>query len=414
MISRWPALLLAAVVVAACTPASTPPSALILGLMLPLTGPAASLAREELNGIQIAVDQVNRSGGVAGRQIQLLSRNVNSREATTGAVEQLKRDGAAIVMGTYDSSLSIPAAHAASSAGLVYWETGAVADQLTGEALPNVFRVGPSGSNLGNGSAVFAAEQLAPRLGQAPGRLRISVVQVDDPYGHSVASAALGTAHQLGFTIAGPVTYVAWHPDWDKVFGFLSANRPDIVILASHVPDGIEFRKQMLARGVKVKALIGSTMAECGPDFGRALGADAIGIFASDRPTSGFNPGALNGSALTAYDSLVAAYRQRFRRDPGEEAVSGFSSAWALTHYTLPGARTLETGGISAAAMAQDMPAGSLPNGSGLKFATGSTNLGQNLRSSSVIWQWQGVRKSVTVWPALFATGQIEMVPLPR
>jgi hypothetical protein len=31
-----------------------------------------------------------------------------------------------------------------------------------------------------------------------------------------------------------------------------------------------------------------------------------------------------------------------------------------------------------------------------------------------VIWQWQGVRKSVTVWPALFATGQIEMVPLPR
>ena len=382
--------------------------------MLPLTGPAASLAREELNGIQIAVDRVNRSGGVAGRQIQLLSRNVNSREATTGAVEQLKRDGAAIVMGTYDSSLSIPAAHAASSAGLVYWETGAVADQLTGEALPNVFRVGPSGSNLGNGSAVFAAEQLAPRLGQAPGRLRISVVQVDDPYGHSVASAALGKAHQLGFTIAGPVTYVAWHPDWDKVFGFLSANRPDIVILASHVPDGIEFRKQMLARGVKVKALIGSTMAECGPDFGRALGADAIGIFASDRPTSGFNPGALNGSALTAYDSLVAAYRQRFRRDPGEEAVSGFSSAWALTHYTLPGARTLETGGISAAAMAQDMPAGSLPNGSGLKFATGSTNLGQNLRSSSVIWQWQGVRKSVTVWPALFATGQIEMVPLPR
>jgi branched-chain amino acid transport system substrate-binding protein len=414
VISRWPALLLAAVVVAACTPAATPPSALILGLMLPLTGPAASLAREELNGIQIAVDQVNRSGGVAGRQIQLLSRNVNSREATTGAVEQLKRDGAAIVMGTYDSSLSIPAAHAASSAGLVYWETGAVADQLTGEALPNVFRVGPSGSNLGNGSAVFAAEQRAPRLGQAPGRLRISVVQVDDPYGHSVASAALGTAHRLGFTIAGPVTYVAWHPDWDKVFGFLSANRPDIVILASHVPDGIEFRKQMLARGVKVKALIGSTMAECGPDFGRALGADAVGIFASDRPTSGFNPGALNGSALTAYDSLVAAYRQRFRRDPGEEAVSGFSSAWALTHYTLPGARTLDTGGISAAAMAQDMPAGSLPNGSGLKFATGSTNLGQNLRSSSVIWQWQGVRKSVTVWPALFATGQIEMVPLPR
>jgi branched-chain amino acid transport system substrate-binding protein len=170
----------------------------------------------------------------------------------------------------------------------------------------------------------------------------------------------------------------------------------------------------MLARGVHVKAMIGSTMAQCGPDFGRALGADAIGIFASDRPTSGFNPAALNGDALATYQGLVAAFHQRFHGDPGEEAISGFSSAWALAHYTLPQAKTLDTAGIAAAAMAQDMPAGSLPNGSGLRFARDQQSLGQNLRSSSVIWQWQGVRQSVTVWPALFATGQIEMVPLPR
>jgi branched-chain amino acid transport system substrate-binding protein len=382
--------------------------------MLPLSGPTAALAREELNGIQVAIDEVNRTGGVAGRQIQVVTRDVHTREATASAVAQLKDAGATVVLGTYDSSLSIPAAHAASAAGLVYWETGAVADQLTGEALPNVFRVGPAGSNLGKGSAVFAAEQLAPRLGKTPSELRVSVVQVDDAYGRSVAQAAFGQARQLGFTVAAPVSYSAWHPDWDRVFGIVAASQPDILVLASHVPDGIAFRKAMLERGVHVKAMIGSTMAQCGPDFGRALGADAIGIFASDRPTSGFNPAALSGDALGTYNSLVDVYRQRFHRDPGEEAISGFSSAWALAHYTLPHARSLDTRGITAAAMAEDMPAGSLPNGSGLKFARDDVSLGQNQRSSSVIWQWQGIRKSVTVWPSLFATGQIEMVPLPR
>ena len=414
VIRQRTALLLAALVLSACAPAAAPTDTLVVGLMLPLTGPSAGLAQEELHGIQIALDEVNHAGGAAGKQIKLVTRDVDSREATAGVVDQLKRAGATLVMGSYDSSLSIPAAHAASAAGMVYWETGSVADQLTGEGLPHVFRVGPAGSNLGSGSAIFAADQLAPRLGKSPGQLRVSAVEVDDAYGHSVAAAALSRAQQLGFTVAGPVSYVAWHPDWTRVFDFVNASQPDILVLASHVPDGITFRREMLARGVRVKALIGSTMAECGPDFGRALGADAVGIFASDRPTSGFNPGALDGNALAVYHSLVAAYQARFHRDPGEEAISGFSSAWALGHYTLPRAGAFDTSGISAAAMSQDIPQGSLPNGSGLRFSGGSGDRGQNLRSSSVIWQWQGVRKSVTVWPALFATGQIEMVPLPR
>ena len=414
VIRQRTALLLAALVLSACAPAAAPTDTLVVGLMLPLTGPSAGLAQEELHGIQIALDEVNHAGGAAGKQIKLVTRDVDSREATAGVVDQLKRAGATLVMGSYDSSLSIPAAHAASAAGMVYWETGSVADQLTGEGLPHVFRVGPAGSNLGSGSAVFAAAQLAPRLGKSPSQLRVSVVQVDDAYGHSVAAAALGKAQQLGFAVTGPVTYVAWHPDWTRVFSFVNATRPDILVVASHVPDGIAFRREMLARGVRVQALIGSTMAECGPDFGRALGADAVGIFASDRPTSGFNPGALDGRGLAAYHSLVATYHERFHRDPGEEAISGFSSAWALAHYTLPRAKAFDTTGISEAAMAQDIPQGSLPNGSGLRFSRRPGDLGQNLRSSSVIWQWQGVRKSVTVWPALFATGQIEMVPLPR
>src|SRR4029079_3513543 len=82
-------------------------------------------------------------------------------------------------------------------------------------------------------------------------------------------------------------------PDWRSVMADLAAARPDVLILASHIPDGIAFRQAMLAAGLRVGALIGSTMAECDPDFAGELGSDAIGIFASDRPTAGFQSSAL-------------------------------------------------------------------------------------------------------------------------
>ena len=40
--------------------------------------------------------------------------------------------------------------------------------------------------------------------------------------------------------------------------------------------------------------------------------------------------------------------------------------------------------------------------------------MGQNSRAASVIWQWQGIGNSVTVYPAVFATGTPSFIPLPR
>jgi branched-chain amino acid transport system substrate-binding protein len=394
--------------------ASTP--RLVIGALLPLyaKGYTADQAQEELNGINIVVDEVNRNGGIKGRRIELKVRDVIVREKVEPSIAELRTAGAKVVLGAYSTQLSIPAAQATEAAGLVYWETGAVADQVTGEGLPHVFRVGASGRNLGRGSATFAAEQLAPRLRKDPSAIRVSVVEEHDPYGDSVAQSAISEGHARGLQVLDQISYDAAKPDWDRVFSAVAAQRPDIVILASYVPDGVAFRHEMLARKVKVGALIGSTMAECGPDFGRALGADAVGVFASDRPPHGFNPRALDAQGRAAFDLLVRGYQSRFHKDADEEAISGFASAWALLHDVLPTATGLDRDAIAAAARAQDLADGSLPNGAGLRFATTPDELGQNLRAASVIWQWQGVNHSVTVWPPVFATGEVAMVPLPR
>ena len=74
----------------------------------------------------------------------------------------------------------------------------------------------------------------------------------------------------------------------------------------------------------------------------------------------------------------------------------------------------LGASGLAAAARGLDLPAGTLANGAGVRFATTAAAMGQNTRAASVIWQWQGVRHSVTVYPPVFATGSPGFIPLPR
>ena len=267
------------------------PAPIRVGAVFPISGNAAGLAGQELAGVRMAADLVNADGGVGGRPVELVVRDLEAAREAPAVMAAMRADGIHVVIGAYSSDLSIAASAAADSAGLVYWEAGAVADRLTGRGLPLVFRVGASGTDLGSNSARFAATELAPLLHVAPAALDVAIVNADDAYARSVADAADRTARTAGMPIVSRVSYDPARPDWPAVMKALGAGRPAIIILAAHIPDGIAFRRAMLAAGLRVKALIGSTMAQCDPDFAGELGADAIGVFASDRPTGGFQPG---------------------------------------------------------------------------------------------------------------------------
>ena len=419
-----------------------------IGAVFPLTSNAADLVGPELAGVQIAVDLVNADGGVGGRRVELEVRDLRSRADAETVMSGLREAGVEIVIGAYDSELSIAASDASNRAGLLYWEAGAVADRLTGRGLPMVFRVGASGANLGSNSATFAATELAGRLGKAVGELRIALAVADDEYANSVADAAEATARAEGLPVVLRRSYNLALPNWPAVMVDLAAARPDVIILASHIPDGIAFRRAMVESGLRVGALIGSTMAECDPDFAGELGADAIGIFASDRPTAGFRPAALRPEAADAYARFATAWARvaaetggtgdasgvgdRYAQadhvihgpaedataEESEEALSGFTAAWALVRHVLPAAleRTggLDAASVAAAARTIDLPDGALPNGAGLRFSSAPGTLGQNERAAAVMWQWTAERTYSFVWPPTYATADVAFVPLDR
>jgi branched-chain amino acid transport system substrate-binding protein len=387
----------------------TAPPVIRVGAVFPLSGPASSQGKEEYAAFRLAAQLVNSRGGIHGRRITFDVRDVSTSEQVASAVESLAADRVAMIVGGYSSDISIPAAYDSAQAHLVYWEAGAEADQVTGQGLPTVFRVGATGSQLGDNSARFVITQLAPLMHTKPSSLRASIVTAEDSYATSVSDAVVHNLRAHRVPIVSVSRYDSYRPAWGPILARLRAAHPDVVFLTSHVPDGMAFRRALLAAHLHIRVFIGTTMAQCTPAFA-SLGQAAVGVFASDRPGDGFDPRSLLPSGRALYRRLAAVWTRLYHRAPDEEALSGFSAGWVLFHDVLPATRAdLSTGAIAAVARTVELPRGALPNEAGVRFATAGHMLGQNLLAAAVIWQWQSPGHYAVVWPATYADGRIMM-----
>ena len=410
------ALGMALLAATACTSASDIAPPIRIGAIYPLSGTQGPGGVDEFQGVQLAVQLANAAGGLDGRRIELVPIDVPSGDAAPEAIARLDAEGIRLVLGSYGSTISAPAAVEATARGLLFWETGAVGEMGGDGPGRLVFRVAPSGAVLGRSAIAFIADQYAPLIGEDPANLRFAITLVDDAYGRAVAQGAIDELEERGLTIAGQFPYDPRHVDMIDLVRRLGASHPDVLFASAYLDDAIEMRREMVDQGVDVLAGIGTSSSYCMPAFGERLGVDAVGLFASDKPDSdaldirGLTP---DGRALLERAQL--AYRERFGGTMSAAALAGFSGAWALLHEVLPKAGELTPAAIADAALRVDLPEGSLPNGSGLKFgAPGTVTAGANVRAESVIWQWTDPAVHWVVWPERYATYPIEAIdPLP-
>ncbi|MGZ8604351.1 MAG: ABC transporter substrate-binding protein, partial [Actinomycetota bacterium] len=368
------------------------------------------------HGVQVAVDLVNEDGGALGRQVELVPLDVPGADAAPGAIAALDADGVELVLGSYGSTISAPAAEAAARRGILFWETGAVGE-MTGEGAGElVFRVAPTGAVLGRNAITFVADRYAPVLGADPAELRYAVTLVDDAYGRSVARGALDELEARGYPLVAQLAYDPRTVDMAELVRDLAASDPDVLFVSAYLEDAVEMRREMVAQDLDLAVGIGTSSSYCMPQFGAELGEEAVGLFASDKPDAD----ALNADGLTPDGRALlgrarAAFEERFGAPMGAAALAGFSAAWALLHDVLPAATEPTPAAVAAAANDVDLPEGSLPNGSGLRFGPpGTATAGANVLASSIVWQWQEPGEQVAVWPARYATHPIEPIdPLP-
>lgn len=403
---RRAAVLTSILALAASMVAAADRGPITVGAIYPTRGPQGSGGIAEYRGVMLAAEFVGARGGIDGRDVRVVLAEADSSDHVPAAMASLLERDVPVILGSHGSTLSRPAAKIAQEAGVVFWETGAVGELgMTAMNGDRVFRFPPTGASLGRTAVSFAREQLLPKLGARADALRYSVAYVDDDYGRAVGEGALAEIRDAGLTLAAAIPYRVAGADYAAIVERVAEAGTDVLLVSAYLEDGIALRRETVRQRVPLVASVGTSSSYCMHEFGEALGANAVGLFASDKPDGHvLDPAKLRPEAAEALVWAREEYRARFDHEMAASALTGFAGALALFEHVLLAAEVPTADAIAAAARTVRVPAGGLPNGSGLAFGRTGTD---NLRATSVIWEWVAPGERAVVWPPAFATQPI-------
>jgi branched-chain amino acid transport system substrate-binding protein len=105
-----------------------------IGHLTPMTGFLGALGEYAVLGIRMAEEEINKAGGVMGRQIEIMSEDsINPATAATKAQRMLERDGATVLMGEISSASALTIMQVAARNKKLYMQIGARSDVLRGK-----------------------------------------------------------------------------------------------------------------------------------------------------------------------------------------------------------------------------------------------------------------------------------------
>ncbi len=122
-----------------------------IGWLSSLTGPLSSAAIAEKKGVEFAVDEINKGGGILGRPVELLTRDTAGEptKAVNFANQLIHSDKVHIIMGPVNSGESLATVGVISKAGVPNLILGALEALTDPVKYPRAFRMivtNPSGS----------------------------------------------------------------------------------------------------------------------------------------------------------------------------------------------------------------------------------------------------------------------------
>ncbi len=369
-----------------------------IGLLVPLTGPYADTGQEQKLGAQLAIDEINSSGGIkglGGAKLKLVVRDAGTAvsDSVSAMTSLLSSNNIVAGIGTGITSNTL-AATAVSEQQHVPWLDVTFGDQLTQRGFKYLFITSPLQSTLDAGYYP-AVDSLAKAAGTPISRIALlpgtNSVLVD-----TANNIAKNFAPKFGWNVVLNETLAPGSVTGGVAAGLVSKIQSDHIqalFVGSSTPDVAAVQKQELAEGMTPVPWILSGAPYLSKTFLDSVGSTgAQGVMTS--ASAGVYPS----------DQAIANKISAAGQEPNEYNLVPYSEVYMIAD-ALNAAKSTSSQAVRNALASlniQGGPAGSVWPCDCERFdSTGRTATDGN----GVIVQWQN-GKPVTVYPPSVATAK--------
>jgi branched-chain amino acid transport system substrate-binding protein len=376
-----------------------------IGALQPLSGSVKFLGDETLNGMNLAIKQINDQGGIkalGGAKFKLVTADSSSSDtsAATTAASQLLNQRPAVVMAPTDSTTLLPSSTVFERADVAQC-TSSFADAITSRGYKTIFQVPTRSSDVGKATA-DSLSTILPQLGEKVTKVAVlfdatnpatqtTVLPIESKLKSNGYDIVYRAGFNEGLTSAAPLATA------------IKASGAQVLVDGAAAPsDALVINRALDQQGVKIPILLPGGGLATSAAYLNTLGPLANGSFTVMQWNYSMNLGATRNKLLQdAQRQFVAMNKSEPFMD--EFAGEAYVCTWLFAD-AMEQAKSADPATIVKtlhSAEFADGPASLFPPGS-VKF----NDQGLNERAVNIVGEWCH-NKLQTVYPPKYATMSI-------
>ena len=198
-----------------------------IGFPVPLTGPYAAEAQDQVRCAQLAIAEFNEAGGLAGQKAELLVRDdkLDPGEAATRTLELIEKDGVRLIVGSLSASVQLAVNNVTRERRVLY-NSISQSDQIT--ALPDW-----SPYTFHEGLTPHLTAGAVGRYAFAKYGKRVVFLSADYAYGREMVDGFKAAGTPMGIEVLAELRHPLGATDFSTVLPRIQALKPDILCLCN-------------------------------------------------------------------------------------------------------------------------------------------------------------------------------------